>query len=368
MSNYNIEQCLKFLTIVGCNPEIQNSKLQLILYVISTSGSAFIIFLAILLFFYSDDALTIEDIANIFSTIIAFFYVISKLTMMYTKKKEVQDMLIKVDKSFWKIDDIINPNEKQMYSKMVQQTKQIFHLLVFLFMFWLLSTFGIYNLPMESYRPSWLPLTPLIIFENIFCVLLVITIITIDVLIMTIINLTTIQFKMINAEAVELFMNTSSAKYTQSLFMHKLKRLIDHHNFLLHFANLINQTFTVSMVVYVGNIVSLLCIYMYHLSIMTTPNIYTIRDFFVLLLTLYGFIICYCWPAQNFVDENENIRVSVYFSNWYEYLNYSKPILMIIKRLDLKVSISAGGIANINLETCLKVRNYFIAVYFIGTQ
>nr|CAI5870354.1 unnamed protein product [Callosobruchus analis] len=41
---------------------------------------------------------------------------------------------------------------------------------------------------------------------------------------------------------------------------------------------------------------------------------------------------------------------------------------MIIKRLDLKVSISAGGIANINLETCLKVRNYFIAVYFIGTQ
>nr|CAI5870359.1 unnamed protein product [Callosobruchus analis] len=75
MSNYNIEQCLKFLTIVGCNPEIQNSKLQLILYVISTSGSAFIIFLAILLFFYSDDALTIEDIANIFSTIIAFFYV-----------------------------------------------------------------------------------------------------------------------------------------------------------------------------------------------------------------------------------------------------------------------------------------------------
>nr|CAI5870353.1 unnamed protein product [Callosobruchus analis] len=281
MSNYNIEQCLKFLTIVGCNPEIQNSKLQLILYVISTSGSAFIIFLAILLFFYSDDALTIEDIANIFSTIIAFFYVISKLTMMYTKKKEVQDMLIKVDKSFWKIDDIINPNEKQMYSKMVQQTKQIFHLLVFLFMFWLLSTFGIYNLPMESYS----------------------------------------------------------------------------------FANLINQTFTVSMVVYVGNIVSLLCIYMYHLSIMTTPNIYTIRDFFVLLLTLYGFIICYCWPAQNFVDENENIRVSVYFSNWYEYLNYSKPILMIIKRLDLKVSISAGGIANINLETCLKVMKLAVSYY-----
>nr|CAH7743804.1 unnamed protein product [Callosobruchus chinensis] len=278
MSDYNIRQCLKFLTIVGCNPEIQNSKLQLILYVISTSGSAFIIFLAVLLFFYSDDGLTIEDIANIFSTIIAFFYVISKLTMMYTKKKEVQDMLIKVHKSFWKIDDIINPNEKQMYSKMVRQTKQMFHLLVFLFMFWLLSTFGIYNLPMESYS----------------------------------------------------------------------------------FANLINQTFTVSMVVYVGNIVSLLCIYMYHLSIMTTPNIYTIRDFFVLLLTLYGFIICYCWPAQNFVDENENMRISVYSSNWYEYLKYSKPILMVIKRLDLKVSISAGGIANINLETCLKVRNNFV--------
>nr|CAH7743807.1 unnamed protein product [Callosobruchus chinensis] len=33
---------------------------------------------------------------------------------------------------------------------------------------------------------------------------------------------------------------------------------------------------------------------------------------------------------------------------------------MVIKRLDLKVSISAGGIANINLETCLKVRNNFV--------
>ncbi|CAH1980187.1 unnamed protein product [Acanthoscelides obtectus] len=119
------------------------------------------------------------------------------------------------------------------------------------------------------------------------------------------------------------------------------------------------------MVVYVGNIVSLLCIYMYHLSIMTTPNIYTIRDFFVLLLTLYGFVICYCWPAQNFADENEKIRDSVYSSNWYEYLRFSKPILMIMKRLELKVSISAGGIANINLETCLKVRsNNFMLIYF----
>ncbi|CAH1980184.1 unnamed protein product [Acanthoscelides obtectus] len=281
MAHYNIRQCLKFLTIVGCNPGIQNSRLQLVLYVFSTSGSAVIILLAILLFFCSEDALTIEDIANIFSTIIAFVYVISKLTMMYTKKREVQDMLIKVDKSFWKIDDTVNPMERQTYLKITKETRQMFHLLVFLFMFWLFSTFGIYSTPMESYS----------------------------------------------------------------------------------FASLINQTFTVSMVVYVGNIVSLLCIYMYHLSIMTTPNIYTIRDFFVLLLTLYGFVICYCWPAQNFADENEKIRDSVYSSNWYEYLRFSKPILMIMKRLELKVSISAGGIANINLETCLKVVKLAVSYY-----
>ncbi|CAH2010228.1 unnamed protein product [Acanthoscelides obtectus] len=370
MAHYNIRQCLKFLTIVGCNPGIQNSRLQLVLYVFSTSGSAIIILLAILLFFCSEDALTIEDIANIFSTIIAFVYVISKLTMMYTKKREVQDMLIKVDKSFWKIDDTVNPMERQTYLKITKETRQMFHLLVFLFMFWLFSTFGIYSTPMESYRPPWIPLTPLIAFENVFCVLLVITIITIDVLIMTIVILTTIQFKMVSAEVTKLFTDTSEMRYTQNTFNQKLKKLIDHHNFLLHFASLINQTFTVSMVVYVGNIVSLLCIYMYHLSIMTTPNIYTIRDFFVLLLTLYGFVICYCWPAQNFADENEKIRDSVYSSNWYEYLRFSKPILMIMKRLELKVSISAGGIANINLETCLKVRsNNFMLIYFtdVGT-
>ncbi|VEN54560.1 unnamed protein product [Callosobruchus maculatus] len=247
--------------------------------------------------------------------------------------------------------------------ELMVHAKHMFHLRIFLFMFWLFSSLRLNRLPMKCYRPSWISLQTLITFENIMCLVLVISIITVDIIIMTILILTSIQFKMVSAEMEALFTCAYSETYVDKDIKQKIKRLIDHHNFLLDFADIINKTFTMSLVVYIGNVVTLLCIYMYHLSTMTTFSSYTIRDIFVVLLTLYGFIVCYCWPAQNFGDENENIRVSAYFAKWYEYPNYSKSVLMVMKRLDLGISISAGGIAKINMETCLKVVRLAMSYY-----
>ncbi|VEN54559.1 unnamed protein product, partial [Callosobruchus maculatus] len=88
--------CVRFLTILGCNPLIQDSWIQLILYSLCICGSCLIIFLAALLLFLSDRKMKPEEIAGVFSNIIAFFYVITKLVMMFTKKSEIQDMLHKI--------------------------------------------------------------------------------------------------------------------------------------------------------------------------------------------------------------------------------------------------------------------------------
>nr|CAI5870349.1 unnamed protein product [Callosobruchus analis] len=59
--------------------------------------------------------------------------------MMFTKKSEIQDMLHKVKTLFWEIENVTNKEEKEEYMELMVHAKHMFHLRIFLFMFWLFS-------------------------------------------------------------------------------------------------------------------------------------------------------------------------------------------------------------------------------------
>ncbi|CAH1962622.1 unnamed protein product [Acanthoscelides obtectus] len=109
------------------------------------------------------------------------------------------------------------------------------------------------------------------------------------------------------------------------------------------------------MVIFIGNIVSNICIYLYHFTIMNSINFTIIRDLDVVAMTLIEFFGAFCIPAQYCINQVEEIRNAAYFSKWYEYPQYGRHILMIITRDQLGTTMNAGGFIRVNLETAVNV-------------
>ncbi|KAJ8933371.1 hypothetical protein NQ314_014086, partial [Rhamnusium bicolor] len=62
---------------------------------------------------------------------------------------------------------------------------------------------------------------------------------------------------------------------------------------------------------------------------------------------------------------------SAYFSNWQEHITQSvkTPTLMIMARSQKRLDITAGGLVNINLETCMKTVKTVVSYYmFLRTM
>nr|CAI5826696.1 unnamed protein product [Callosobruchus analis] len=72
-------------------------------------------------------------------------------------------------------------------------------------------------------------------------------------------------------------------------------------------------------------------------------------------MTLIEFFGAFCIPAQLCINQAEEIKNSAYSSKWYEHPQYKRHISMIIARDSLGITINAGGIVKVDLETALNV-------------
>nr|CAH7740243.1 unnamed protein product [Callosobruchus chinensis] len=281
---------------------------------------------------------------------------LSKLVLMLSKRKEMRKIFQNVETIFWRIEDIADETQKTECKKILLQGRYTIHAWTFLFVLWLFFCLRIKSLPLNCYQPKWMPLPFLIALENVTFILLSMGVIAIDGIIMNLFLMTAIQLKMLNREFKSMF-DTND----ENVIAQKIVKLIQHHDFMLWFTSLINQTISASMVIFLGNIVSNLCIYLYHFSTMNSIGWGIIRDIDVLGGTLIGIFGAYCVPAQICINEAEDIKISAYFSKWYEHPRFKRHISMILARDSLGITITAGGIVKVDLETALSV-SYFLSI------
>nr|CAI5863758.1 unnamed protein product [Callosobruchus analis] len=306
MDNYTMKQSLFICSILGCNPNVPFGKTQLLLTTMVVSCmTSFGLLLFLHILFPGEDVMNLEVISNIFTCISSIGF-----------RKEMRKIFHNIETIFWRIEDVANEAERTECKEILLQGRYTIHAWTFLFVLWLFLCLRIKSLPLKCYQPKWIPQPFLIALENVGFIVLSMGVIAIDGIIMSLFLMIAIQLKMLNREFKSMFDVNDEKVIGQ-----KIVKLIQHHDFMLWFTSLINDTISASMVIFLGNVVSNLCIYLYHFSTM----------------------------------QAEGIKISAYFSKWYEHPRFKHHISMILARDSLGITITAGGIVKVDLETALRV-------------
>nr|UTN00931.1 odorant receptor [Semanotus bifasciatus] len=149
----------------------------------------------------------------------------------------------------------------------------------------------------------------------------------------------------------------------------KIKAWIEHHNFLFVFVDRINETCSLTFLLYFGTIILSLCVQLYTITTKTQLDdmlkscLYTAAVFF-------QFIVIYSIPSQMLTDEADNTVDSIWLSKWYESSTSMKFYLkQIILRSQRSVCISVGKISIISLSTCFATTKTILSYYmFLRTM
>ncbi|CAG9817042.1 unnamed protein product [Phaedon cochleariae] len=124
-------------------------------------------------------------------------------------------------------------------------------------------------LPIECYRPEWIGYSFLLLYqEGVALLTILIPVMAMDFFFMATLRLTEIQFRLLNREIKNMFKITEDVpKELFSIIVEdKLKRCVERHNFLLSYVQLINETFSSSLLIFRTIIIMSMCVEMYILS------------------------------------------------------------------------------------------------------
>nr|CAH7750498.1 unnamed protein product [Callosobruchus chinensis] len=185
------------------------------------------------------------------------------------------------------------------------------------------------NLIYESYIPKGISFWTLFIWEHLPGYCLVVVEIAMDFFIFSLISLTALQFKLLAYEMTNIFELEDDSIINDS------------------FRALLNNTFSVVLLMYLGIIVLILCVEIYLIMSMDSLE-EIIRAVVYAALMFFEFFICYCFPAQA----------------WYENMGsrspYAKATLLLQGKCQIEVIFTAGGFLELNLQTALSVSVVFI--------
>ncbi|VEN37429.1 unnamed protein product [Callosobruchus maculatus] len=232
---------------------------------------------------------------------------ITKIVLMVNKRKEMQEIFKHINNVFWKIEDVADENDRRAYKKILLRGRYTLHVWSALFVVWLCCICRTKSLPLKCYRPTWIPLYSIIALQDLTFILLSWTIIGIDGIITSFFLMTAIQLKMLNRE-IEAMFDTND----EDVIARKVITLIEHHDFMLRFTRLINDTISSSMVIFVGNIVTNICVYLYHFTVMNSISFAIIRDLDVVAMTLIEFFGAFFIPAQLCINQVVKLTGSYY--------------------------------------------------------
>ncbi|VEN35764.1 unnamed protein product [Callosobruchus maculatus] len=160
-----------------------------------------------------------------------------------------------------------------------------------------------------------------------------------------------VQFKLLNEKLGTLFVGH---KHHIIDVDKEIRKCVDHHNYLLKFVDHSNKTYSLTLLVYLGNVVFAMCVEFYTVSKQISSAV-TSKALVYISTILFQFFFFYCMPAQLLANESELTPNVVFANNWEDLSSPSVKcaIKLIIQRCRKPVSVLAGGIFPINLESGL---------------
>ncbi|KAG5877777.1 hypothetical protein JTB14_003174 [Gonioctena quinquepunctata] len=351
------------LNCAGTNPEKGYGKSQFSLYLGNMIAVLSLVYLMVLKYVYEGATVTDSDFTYDVSCMFLFLHGMLKTTTMFAKKAEIMKLL-KETKFFWGERDLGRYPEILHQMKKDQKAIQNIARFMQVMNFFTSSGFLVEALftteeilPARCYRPEWLNYYILLFCQEFICLLTVLLPISaMDFIFMTTVRLTRIQFRILNREMEQIFdgVKEEDTREKKRIFDRRIKRCVDHHDFLLRYGQQINETFSMSVLLFLIIIILSMCVEMYSLS--TETNWEGRRRALVYTVTgCIEFLVCYCYPCQDLMDESLRISNSVYTSKWYEHPEFGRHVLSIVKCGQRIRPIKAGKFSNLDLGTGLSI-------------
>nr|CAI5837753.1 unnamed protein product [Callosobruchus analis] len=248
-------------------------------------------------------------------------------------------LLVQMDEKFWKVEECKDVHLKAECLHILKMLKVKYRTFLTMILTCALSYFygrlienrttDPENLIFESYIPEGISFWTLFIWEHLPSTCLMLVEISMDFIIFSMVSLTALQFKLLAYE------------------MNNIFALEDDLTINASFRTLLNDTFSVVVLMYLGVIILILCIEIYFIMSMDSLE-EIIRAVVYAALMFFEFFICYCFPAQ---------------AKWYENMSsssrYAKAMLLLQGKSQIKVMFTVGGFLNLNLQTGLSVSIVF---------
>ncbi|VEN59367.1 unnamed protein product [Callosobruchus maculatus] len=344
----DLEWFLTLANLLGVHPEKKGSTVQMLIYTTILCSCLSIPGLTVVMLSRMDHV-AITDVLRCLSNFTTFIHALMKLSTLFFRRKQVLDILQLTNTHFWKVDR----NSEYIDSTLKKTSRLRVFYVTSVYLFALSSVVKPHingGMTFKCYKPQWLPRYVLLAFEDIISFAINSVFCCFDVLMMTLLTLAQVQFRMLNDRIDQIYNLNRPQKIRKNM-----RECINHYNFLIDFTSRFKRAFSITLLLFVGNISISLCICMYVIS--TDPPLHVVIEAFLHLVAGLNMIyICYSAPAQGLMDEANRVSRSIYFSAWYHFPSDSKDVLTFLIGTQKKYEISAGGIVRIDMEM-------FMAVY-----
>nr|CAH7744993.1 unnamed protein product [Callosobruchus chinensis] len=347
------------MNIYGVHPEKTGSRMQSFLFYFFLTQYGAMLYLVIVLFHTSGHLMLLEKI-DIFTNVMLQVHGTLYLIVLYIQRPKIAALMSNMRKRFWSIEDYSHPLLKREYFEVSRSLRK--ECISYVGMMLLCATVFCYgriiqdgqknadNMLFKSYIPQFVDFWILFTWEHIPASGLVVLELSLDVIVLNILTMTKLQFKLLRYEVENIFYDEPGKSGDIRL---RIKKCSDHHTFLLEFRAMVNNTFSVLMLIYMGVIILILCIEMDSVADILGAAVYAAQMFF-------EFFICYCCPAQELKDEAELLSGALYFNDWHLHPAYYKDIAILLGKSSIKVIYSAGGLMNLDLQTGMAVSTQIV--------
>nr|CAH7730623.1 unnamed protein product [Callosobruchus chinensis] len=347
----DLEWTLRIANWLGVHPEKKNNLWQVLVYLMLLSTWLTIPFLTLVLL-SKLPVVTIRHIVGLSVNFFMFGNSIVKLSTLFIQRSKIEDLISRT-RNFWKLKN---------YKETVKSTRLIRNVYANIVLFIILRVIaknhvGGKGMTFRVYRPKWVPRMAIILLEDFACLSSTVTYICFDVLIRTFLVLLQMQFEMLNEEFKAIYHNCNESSREE--IDEKLRRCVDHHNYLNDFLNSYSGTFSTALIIFIGNITISLCVVLY-VIIEVSSNINHCTH---LIAGLNMIFTCYAWPAQAMMNEANAVRNTVYLSDWHLYSEHHKHILIVLMGSLKTIEVKAGGILRIDMEMFMMIWG-ILAMYY----
>nr|CAH7744992.1 unnamed protein product [Callosobruchus chinensis] len=360
-----LDYCCYVMNIYGVHPEKTGSRMQSFLFYFFLTQYGAMLYLVIVLFHTSGHLMLLEKI-DIFTNVMLQVHGTLYLIVLYIQRPKIAALMSNMRKRFWSIEDYSHPLLKREYFEVSRSLRK--ECISYVGMMLLCATVFCYgriiqdgqknadNMLFKSYIPQFVDFWILFTWEHIPASGLVVLELSLDVIVLNILTMTKLQFKLLRYEVENIFYDEPGKSGDIRL---RIKKCSDHHTFLLEFRAMVNNTFSVLMLIYMGVIILILCIEMY--LMMSLDSVADILGAAVYAAQMFfEFFICYCCPAQELKDEAELLSGALYFNDWHLHPAYYKDIAILLGKSSIKVIYSAGGLMNLDLQTGMAVSTQIV--------